>query len=610
MQESRNRGAVAGSRLDRECDVLVVGGGLGGVAAALAAARLGCRVCLTEENRWLGGQCTSQGVSALDEHQYIERCGGTASYYEFRNRVRAHYRDSYRLAAGAAAAPYLNPGVGWVSRLCFEPRAGLGALLQMLLPHVQAGRLEIFYGARVCGAQVQGDRIRSVELAQPEYDRRLRFHPVFVLDATELGDVLPLLGVPYATGAESREETGEPHAREVGPAPQLVQSFTFPFVVDFRPGEDHTIPRPPGYERNRNGQPYTLTLRYGDRDLTYKLFEPVADLPGPFWTYRRILAADNFAPGQVEGDLAMTNWPGNDYRCGNLIDQPAEEQVRILQEAKDLSLGFLYWLQTEVPRDDGQGRGYPELRLRRDVLGTHDGLSQHPYIRESRRLQALRTVREQDVSARYQAGARAAHFPDSAGLGLYPIDIHGVAGDLDTNHIPGEGSCSATRPFQIPLGALVSRHLANLLAACKNLGVTHLTNGCYRLHPVEWNIGEAAGTLAAFCLGQQQPPARVVEEPGLRRAVQQQLLRAGVPLYWYEDVPLEHPAHAATNLLAVEGAWPGQPEHLRFEPEAPVSAAELHDRCRQLGVSPEAAGSAPCTRAELACRLAALRFGS
>src|SRR5206468_9538617 len=48
-------------------------------------------------------------------------------------------------------------------------------------------------------------------------------------------------------------------------------------------------------------------------------------------------------------------------------------------------------------------------------------------------------------------------------------------------------------PFQIPLGSLIPKRVENLLPACKNLGTTHITNGCYRLHPVEWNIGESAG---------------------------------------------------------------------------------------------------------------------
>ena len=92
---------------DRTVDVAVIGGGLGGVAAALAAAEAGCTVVLTEETARLGGQVTTQLVPALDEHNYIETFAA-ASYARLRAGIRA--------ATGKA-----NPGDGWVSRLCFEP---------------------------------------------------------------------------------------------------------------------------------------------------------------------------------------------------------------------------------------------------------------------------------------------------------------------------------------------------------------------------------------------------------------------------------------------------------------------------------------------------------
>ncbi|MEW6751467.1 MAG: FAD-dependent oxidoreductase [Candidatus Latescibacterota bacterium] len=589
--------------VDLECDVLVVGGGMGGVAAALAACRAGQSVCLTEENPWLGGQCTSQGVSALDEHPYIETFGGTASYYDLRERIRSHYRDCYELSAKGLAAPFLNPGDGWVSRLCFEPRVGLAVLVEMLLPYVASRRLRIFYGARARSATLAGDRIVAVTADQPTHARTLAFHPAYVLDATELGDLLPLLGIPYFCGAEARAQTGEPDARSDGPAPGLAQAFTLPFVVDFRPGEDHTIPRPADYERNRVEQPYTLTLRYDGRDLTYRVFEPAPGLPGPFWTYRRILAADNFVPGQVPGDLAMINWPGNDFRGGSLLDCPPAEREPLLQRARDLSLGFLYWLQTEVPRDDGRGRGYPELRLRPDVLGTVDGLSQHPYVRESRRIQAWRTVRQQDVLASLQPGPRAAPFTDSVGLGFYPVDIHPLPGDV--------AATGPTRPFQIPLGALVPRDLTNLVAACKNIGTTHMTNGCYRLHPVEWNIGEAAGTLAAWCLGQTTTPAAVLSDPDRLRAFQVHLLQEGVPLYWYVDLPAGHPSWGATQILALSGVWPGQAGNLRFGPDEVATPGEVRDALAAASLGPGELGLGTETRArgQVALTVAERRFG-
>ena len=88
-------------------------------------------------------------------------------------------------------------------------------------------------------------------------------------------------------------------------------------------------------------------------------------------------------------------------------------------------------------------------------------------------------------------------FPDSVGVGSYRIDLHPSTGG--DNYID-----ISSLPFQIPLGALIPRRVENLLPACKNLGTTHITNGCFRLHPVEWGIGEAAGALAAFCLEHQR----------------------------------------------------------------------------------------------------------
>jgi hypothetical protein len=199
-------------------------------------------------------------------------------------------------------------------------------------------------------------------------------------------------------------------------------------------------------------------------------------------------------------------------------------------------------------------------------MGTPDGLAKFPYIRESRRIKALRTVVEQDVSAHYQEGARAAHYDDSVGVGWYPIDIH-RAGPEDV------GISCRTRPFQIPMGALIPVRITNLLAAAKNIGVTHITNGCFRLHPVEWNIGEAAGALAAFCLDREQSPAAVHANPTLRAAYQRDLLESGVPLTWITDVGVDHPGFVTVQSLAMRGHGLNEND-LCFRPEAELSSTE------------------------------------
>lgn len=554
------------------CDVLVCGAGLGGVAAALRAARLGLRVCLVEGSGWAGGQITVQGVSAFDEHRYIETFGGTALYYELRRAIRDYYGKRYRLSAGAERAERFSPGNAWVSGLSFEPRAAAAVLEGMLAGPHNSGALRIFYHTRAIAAEVFSGQIRSVLTRQTESGALIKFRGAFVLDATDLGDLLPLTATPYAVGAESRAETGEPSAPEAAD-PACLQFLTFPFAVEWRPGEHHTIPKPDGYETNRAAQPYTFVYRTADPAApAYRMFEQAPGTYGAFWTYRRALDAANFDDPEIPNDVSIINWTGNDYRGPSPVDRPATEQA--YRDARLLSLGFLYWLQTEAPRDDG-GTGYPELRPRPDVMGSADGISQLPYIREGRRLKALATVREQDIAAATQRGVRAAPETAAAGVGLYPIDLHGCG--VNTVSLP-------TRPFQIPLGALIPVRTVNLLAAGKCIGTTHLTNGAYRVHPVEWAAGEGAAVLAAFCLRTGHTAQEVHADPRQVRRWQVLALDQGVPLYWYDDVPIGHPAFLATQLLAVTGVWPGGDDTLSFRPDEPVSRL---DAKRAIGAAAE-----------------------
>jgi hypothetical protein len=132
---------------------------------------------------------------------------------------------------------------------------------------------------------------------------------------------------------------------------------------------------------------------------------------------------------------------------------------------------------------------------------------------------------EQDLSLAVRGDKGAVNYPDTVGIGMYRIDLHPSTGG--DNYID-VGAC----PFEIPLGALIPRRLENLLPASKNIGTTHITNGAYRLHPVEWNIGEVAGALAAFCLNQHTPPRGVRNTPALLASFQAQLGRDGVELRW------------------------------------------------------------------------------
>ncbi|TMV51202.1 FAD-dependent oxidoreductase [Paenibacillus mesophilus] len=525
---------------EMKADIVIIGGSLGGCAAALAAARLGKTVLMTEETEWIGGQLTSQAVPP-DENRWIEQFGGTGSYRLFRDKVRDYYRRNVPLTPEAAAIPNLNPGNAKVSRISHDPRVALAVLLEMLAPYTLSGKLVILSRCRAEAAEMDGDRIRSITVRNVLTGTVTIAAAPYFLDATDCGELLPLTGTEYVTGAESKAETGERHALD-GPAdPQDMQAITHCFVVDYIEGGQHTIDKPNDYEFWRSYRPDFWPDQFlsfsGVRPSTlehvrYDLFPGGQGLT--FWegfslmSYRRLADKTSFAPGTFDGDMTVVNWPQNDYFLGSIIDVDEAEKSRNLRRAKELSLSLLYWLQTEAPRPDGK-YGYPGFRLRKDVFGTDDGMALYPYIRESRRIKAEFTILEQYVNPLDRPDGRAAVFTDSVGIGHYGIDLHPSTGNRHYIHLNA-------LPFQIPLGSLIPVRVDNLLPSCKNIGTTHITNGCYRLHPVEWNIGEASGALAAFCLERGESPRAVRNDPALLADFQSVLTKQGVELAWPDSV--------------------------------------------------------------------------
>ncbi len=524
-------------------DVVIAGGGLGGCATALAACRNGLKVIMTEETDWIGGQVSQQGVPP-DEHAWIETHGAPSSYRDFRNRVRNYYKHNYPLTAEARNRENLNPGDGAVSRLCHEPKVAVAVLLEMLNQYMSTGNLLLLTEHKVRKADVIGDLVKAVEAVNLKNGQKTVLEAPYFVDATECGDLLPLTNTEYVTGTESKNQTGELHAPEKENLKNN-QAFTLCFAMDYQPGANNIIDRPEEYSFWKNYVPdmnppwsgKLLDLNYSNPQTLEpkKLgFHPEGVRTGDvlnLWNYRRIINKNNFSPGTYDGDITIVNWPQNDYFLGDIIDVSEKEFKRHIEAARQLSLSLFYWLQTEAPRPDG-GLGWPGLRLRSDIMGTNDGMAKYPYIRESRRIKAEFTILEKHVGAENrkmvageEAGKKAAGFYDSVGTGYYHIDLHPSSrGD---NYID-----FASLPFQIPLGALLPQRMNNLLPANKNIGTTHITNGCYRLHPVEWSIGEAVGSLIAFAQMKKIVPRAVRENRNLLEEFQKWIRNQGLETDW------------------------------------------------------------------------------
>lgn len=506
---------------------------------------------MTEETEWPGGQLTSQLVPP-DEHPWIESFGSTALYRSYRRGVREYYRKFFPLTREVFAREQFNPGGGLVSRLTHEPRVSLAVLQEMLSPWIGGGQLVLLLQHKPISADVESNRIRSVTVQSTKSGRQHVIEASCFIDATEQGDLLPLSKTEFVTGFESRRQTGEPSAPEQA-QPDNIQSFTVCFAMEYAKDRPEPIEKPAEYSFWRDYVPQ-LKPAWPGKLLDWTMSHPITLKPRPMgfnpeppykvpegqpnlWMYRRIAAQEHFTSGAYRSDISLVNWPQNDYWLGNLHGVSDEEAARHLQRAKQLSLSLLYWMQTEAPRPDGK-QGWPGLQLRYDQTGTEDGLAMYPYIRESRRIQAEFTVCEQhvgtDARARSTGKPReeitAESFPDSVGVGSYRIDLHPSSGG--DNYID-----VSSLPFQIPMGALIPKRIDNLLAGCKNLGVTHITNGCYRLHPVEWNIGEAAGCLAAWVCRKKLTPRQVRNNRELLADFQRNIQTQGIEIAWPRLTP-------------------------------------------------------------------------
>jgi hypothetical protein len=267
-------------------------------------------------------------------------------------------------------------------------------------------------------------------------------------------------------------------------------------------------------------------------------------------------------------------------------------QANALQQGKRVSLGFAWWLQHDVKRDDGSGYGYPQLEVEKKSMGSADGLAQQPYIRESRRIVAVRTIVEQDLAVQFQPRARARLYPDSVGIGQYPIDIHSC-GRKDFT--------SASKPYEIPLGALIPKDSDNLLAAAKNIGTTHITNGAYRLHPTEWAIGEAAAATVVWSIRHHTTPKQIDANSEELQGLQRWLVQHGQPVFWFDDVTLKSPLFQAAQLTSAYSWLDANTMSLHFQSGNYLSGKEIVTALTRANLAGNASRNALSNLQKLTC---------
>ena len=447
-------------------DVLVVGGGTGGTAAAIQCARRGVKTILVSEFPWLGGMLTSAGVAAPDGNELAAwQTGLWGAYLEALRHKQPGGLDN-----------------GWVSLFTYNPIIGAKIFAEWIraLPNLH-------WISRQIPLEVlrQGNRVTGVRFAN------YRIYAQITLDGTELGDILALAEVPYRWGWEWQGEFNElsaPVSANELTKRYSVQAPTWVFILRDYENSAPSIPL--------SASPAT--------------FQGTWDNYGSeiFLSY-----------GRLSDSLFMINWPisGNDY--GENLDRLiASETSRqdFFEKAYHHSLNFAGFIQQQLGKRYGLASNIFPHNLENGAFALE------PYYRESRRLQGQITMIEQDILP--ISGGTVAPLPvDDQGnitaiaMGNYTNDHHYPEFNfsLQPKSIRWGGRWTGT-PFTIPYGALIPQTVEGLLVCDKNISVSHIANGSTRLQPVVMNLGQAAGMAAALCIElncqPREVPVREIQE--------------------------------------------------------------------------------------------------
>ena len=502
-------------------DVIIVGGGASGITSAIQSSRLGSKTLLIEKTDWLGGMLTSAGVSAMDGNYNMP----SGFVKEFRDSLVSYYGSLESLKTG------------WVSNIMFEPSVGnkiLNSIAQ------SENNLDIIFNSSVKEIYNKNDKW---ELTVDINSDLQKYESKILIDATELGDLIPKLDIPYSIGMDSNTQFGE----KIAPSKSnnIIQDLTYVMILkDY--GKDVTIDKPLNYDRKE------FLCSY-DSNECFK-----SDLK--LWAKESLISYGTLPNGKV-----MINWPiyGNDFYV-NSIEMNENERTFHYEKAKQKSLRFLYFIQTELK--------YNTLSIDKDEFLTKDGFPKIPYHRESRRIKGKVTLNLNHIKDPYSQ--KNSIYKTGIAVGDYPVDHHHNA-HPKYNELP-KLDFYPVPSYSVPLGSLIPENSNNFIVIEKSISVSNLVNGTTRLQPVVMQIGQAAAILAYLAISKNKN----IDEVSIRE-VQIKILKNKGYIQPFVDVNSDHPNFlsyqkiGACGILRGEGINIGWENKTLFYPEVELNIDDI-----------------------------------
>jgi hypothetical protein len=507
-------------------DLVVVGGTPAGIVLAVRAAREGLRVLLVHHTGHLGGMLAN-GLGVWDTRYERKRA---PLYDEVRAAIFAHYRDTY----GPNSPQYRDalPGASGHSNGKFEPHVAEKILTELVAAE---SRVTVVRHHHPVAVERDGALITSVTFARLEGPDQFRATARVFADCSYEADTLPLAGIRYRVGRESRDEFGEPHAGEIFMRPADAPPDATTARLGAAQAALHLRPFP-GYQLRL---PASTGAADGNvQAMNYRVIltsDPARrrPVPPPSRLDREFLRTLEFRaeiPGIPNCKLGL-NRPQLLGSHLAYVEGDWTTRRRVMDAHWQATMALLWFKQHDPSVSEKERLRWREYGLAGDEFTDHGHRPYEMYVREGRRLQGRALLTQADTTPAPGLTRPPLH-PDSIGFTEWYVDSHActprrVDGSLEEGKVMLH---QETFPGQVPLRALLPEGVDNLIVPV-NLSATHVAWNTVRLEPTWMHLAEAAAFAAIQSLRTGQPL------PEIDRALLLQTLAGrGVTLAFFNDL--------------------------------------------------------------------------
>lgn len=546
-----------------EYDLVVVEATPGGIATAVRAAREGLSVLLVNRTQHLGG-ILANGLGVWDTQYEGKR---SPIYDEVRGSIMEHYRTTY----GEKSPQYQAalPGKSGHTNGRFEARVAERILTELVS---REPNITVLKGYVPVKLERAGRLLTKLHLeAWGQLGTALEIQAACYADCSYEGDLLPLAGVEYRVGRESRDEYHEPHAGRI----YMQSSKTPPDEATARMAEKHdrlNLRRFSGFqiivkpESTGKGDSNVQAFNY----RTTLTSDPANRLP--------VEKPDDYDPeflktlefGSIVSPLPNQKIGWNRPQLIGPHQAYVEGDWKTRQQVMDqhwnATMGLLYFLQNDPSVTPERRKFFGAYGLAKDEFADNGHRPHEFYVREARRLKGRYVITQHDFMLKSDADRPPLH-ADSIAFAEWYMDTHActpskVGASLDEGKMMLHHE---TFPAQVPYRALLPREVDNLIVpVC--VSATHVAWGAIRLEPIWMQIGESAGYACALAKTGKTTLAGIDSNMLIRKLAESRSM-----ISFFNDVDVSKPQRgvAASMVFAGRGFFAGYDARL----DAPVTEA-------------------------------------